>query len=29
MPNCQSAPRVSTTVDARFDNVSVNQSALP
>jgi hypothetical protein len=29
LPNCQSAPRVSGLVDARFDNVFVNQSAAP
>jgi hypothetical protein len=29
LPNCQSAPRVSGLVDAKFDNVSVNQSAIP
>ena len=29
LPNCQSAPRVSSMVDARFDNVQVNQLALP
>ena len=28
-PSCLSAPRVSGLVDAKFDNVSVNQSALP
>lgn len=27
IPNCQSAPRVNALVDARFDNVFVNQSA--
>lgn len=29
LPNCLTAPRVSGTVDARFDNVQVNQSAAP
>lgn len=29
LASCQSAPRVSGMVDARFDNVFVNQSALP
>jgi hypothetical protein len=29
VPNCQSAPVPSSMVDARFDNVLVNQSALP
>jgi hypothetical protein len=29
LPSCQSAPQVSGMVDARFDNVFVNQSALP
>jgi len=28
-PNCFSAPRVNGMIDARFDNVSVNQTALP
>lgn len=28
-PNCFSAPRVSGMIDARFDNVFVNQTALP
>jgi len=29
VPHCQSAPRVPAVVDVRFDNVFVNQSALP
>ncbi len=29
LPNCLTSPRVSGLVDARFDNVQVNQSALP
>jgi hypothetical protein len=29
VPSCQSAPRVSSMVDATFDNVFVNRSALP
>lgn len=29
LPNCQSAPPVGSLVDARFDNVQVNQTALP
>jgi hypothetical protein len=29
LPNCQSAPAVSSMVDAKFDNVQVNQSAAP
>lgn len=29
LPNCQNAPRSPGTVDARFDNVQVNQSAAP
>ena len=28
-PNCQSAPRVSGMIDAKFDNIFVNQSAQP
>lgn len=28
LPNCQSAPRVEGLIDARFDNVFVNQSAV-
>jgi hypothetical protein len=29
LPNCQSAPPVSSLVDVKFDNVQVNQGALP
>lgn len=29
LPNCQSAPPVSALVDAKFDNVQVNQSTVP
>jgi len=29
LPNCQSAPPVSALVDVKFDNVQVNQGALP
>jgi hypothetical protein len=29
LPNCMSAPRTPAAVDARFDNVQVNQSAAP
>jgi hypothetical protein len=29
LPNCMSAPRTPAMVDARFDNVQVNQSAAP
>ena len=29
VPSCQSAPRASSMVDALFDNVFVNRSALP
>jgi hypothetical protein len=29
LPNCQSAPRTAALVDVRFDNVQVNQSAVP